>query len=106
MQTRIHPFTLMRIRIPLLFKVREICEHYPGRPRPPRFYFELLKVFNFDYNADLDPDPAFHAYAEPDQQPCVLLYTVPIYTIYKFSLFMFSFNLLVVPYILVAYLNI
>ncbi len=41
--------------------------------RPPRLYFELLKLLNFDFNADADPafhshadpDPAFHSHADP-----------------------------------------
>jgi hypothetical protein len=31
---------------------------------PPQFYFQPLKLVNFDFNAD--PDPAFHSNADPD----------------------------------------
>jgi hypothetical protein len=58
----------------LLLKVMGICEHWfidplglhfePAdlhcqRPRPSTLYFGPLKLLNFDFYADPDPDPAF-----------------------------------------------
>jgi hypothetical protein len=36
---------------------------------PPPLHFESLKLLNFDFNADPDPDPAFHSNADPDPYP-------------------------------------
>jgi hypothetical protein len=36
---------------------------------PPRLCFEPLDLLNFDFNADPDPDPAFHSKADPDSDP-------------------------------------
>jgi hypothetical protein len=73
MWIRIQVFTLMRIRIHLFIKMMGICEHCridpPGlhfKPQSsivivhglPRIYFETLKLLNFDFNAE--PDPDFH----------------------------------------------
>ncbi len=35
---------------------------------PPRLCFDPLKLLNFALH--VDPDPAFHFYADPDPQPC------------------------------------
>jgi hypothetical protein len=73
MRIRIQLFTLMQIRIQLLFRIMGICDHWSVDPpglhfepsglhcERPRLYFEPL---NFDFNAD--PDPAFHSFADPD----------------------------------------
>ncbi len=47
---------------------------------PRRLHFEHLKLLKFDFNADLDPDPAFRSNpdpypasknnADPDPSPC------------------------------------
>jgi hypothetical protein len=39
---------------------------------PPLLHFELLKLLNFDFNAD--PDPAFQSTADPDQHHCSLVF--------------------------------
>jgi|688.fasta_scaffold757859_1 hypothetical protein len=44
----------------------------------PRLYFELLKLFNFvfnadpdpDFNSNADPDPIMRVHADPHPQPC------------------------------------
>jgi hypothetical protein len=73
---RIQHFTVIWIRIQLLFEVMGICDHWSIDPQglqfePPglhcerlRLYFEPLKILNFDCNAD--PDPAFYSNADPD----------------------------------------
>ncbi len=33
---------------------------------PLLLYFEILKLLNFDFNADPYPDPAFHSHADSD----------------------------------------
>ena len=60
----------MRIRIQLLIEVMRICTHWSTEPpelyfelqastvsvhAPQRHYFELLKLLNIYFNADLDP---------------------------------------------------
>jgi hypothetical protein len=92
MRIRIQLFILIQIRIRILIKVIGICGHWsidlPGlhfKPsgflgERPRLFFELLKLLNFDFNADLDPifpfitdsDPASknNADADLDPQPC------------------------------------
>jgi hypothetical protein len=68
------PDQAFRIQNLLLTKVMLICDHWfigpprlhfkpPGlnceRPRPPTpLFFKPLKLRNFDFNAELDPDPA------------------------------------------------
>jgi hypothetical protein len=83
MRIRIPIFTSMRIRILLLCKVKQICNHlsteptgfyseplrlHCERPRSSTAQFEPLKFLNFDTNADLDsnPDPSLHSNADPD----------------------------------------
>jgi hypothetical protein len=60
---------------PTLHQKMGICDHWsietPGlhceRPHPSHgFYFEPLKLQNFDFNADPDPDLAVHSNADPD----------------------------------------
>jgi hypothetical protein len=89
-RVRIKLFTLMRIRILLLNKVMQICDHWsPGtlglhfeppalHCERPRLHFEPLKLLNDYFNAD--PDPVFHLMQildpdvspspDPDPQPC------------------------------------
>jgi hypothetical protein len=55
---------------------------------PPRFCFDPLKLFNFDFNAGMDPvfqfiadpDPAFKKNADPDPQPCFRV-TCPFFSV-------------------------
>ncbi len=84
MQIRIQIFVSMRIRfrILLLIEVMRICDHtclqnlqgsifrlhastvsFHG---PPKLHFENLKFLSFDFNAEPDPNIAFHSYADPD----------------------------------------
>jgi hypothetical protein len=76
MRIRIQLFTLMLIRIQLLFEVIRICDHWfidPPRlhfepPRPSMAVFEPQKLFNLYLNADRDP--AFHSTnANPEPDP-------------------------------------
>jgi hypothetical protein len=81
MQIRIRSqlFFLMRIwiRILLLIKVFEICDHWSTDPsglhieppglhtcKRPRLFIEPLKLLNFNFNAG--PDPAFQSNTDPD----------------------------------------
>ncbi len=41
-----------------------IWDHWPADP--PRHLFKPLQLLNFDYDAVLGPDPAFHSNADPD----------------------------------------
>jgi hypothetical protein len=83
MRIRIQLFTLMGIGILLLIKVMRICNNYSSLQTlqdsilrlqtsivrvngPPRLHFEPLKLLNFDFNANADPDPALHSNADPD----------------------------------------
>ncbi len=117
MRIRIRFFTVMWVRILPLIKMMRICDlgsiDLPGLDfEPPRLYFrphdsvfrihasivsvhglpwlhfQLLKLLDFDLNANLDPYPAFYSYADPDQAfqnnadacgtrcgPATLLYT-------------------------------
>jgi hypothetical protein len=52
----------MRIRILLLIKAMEICNHWSVDP--PRHYFEPLKLLDFDFNTG--PDPSFHFNSDLD----------------------------------------
>jgi hypothetical protein len=96
MRILIHLFTLMRFRILLLnphqpdANLRRIV-YRPSRAPfcapnvsvhgPPRLHFKPLRLMNFAFNADPDPDPAFPSNAdldpaskinaEPDLQPCI-----------------------------------
>ncbi len=79
MRIRNQLFTSMRIRILLLIKVMEICDHWSvDRPglhfeppslnfEPPGFYYKPLKILNFEFNAD--PDPALHSKADMYPDP-------------------------------------
>jgi hypothetical protein len=86
------PTSHFRIRILLVIKVMRICDHWstdPPRlhfesPRPhcsvcgpPLLRFEPLKLLNFDFNADLDSDPAFHSKTDLDPDPASQNYNVP-----------------------------
>jgi hypothetical protein len=64
-------FTRLRFRIVLLNKVMGISlqAFIVSVHGPPRLFFEPLKPLNFFFNADLDPDPAFHSSAAPDSDP-------------------------------------
>ncbi len=93
MLIRILIFTLMRIQIPvrilLFIKVMWICNHCTGLLTlqgsilslyasivsihgPLWLYCQLLKILNFEFNAD--PDPAFHSNVDPachnNTDPC------------------------------------
>jgi hypothetical protein len=91
-------FHLLWIRILLFITDMRICDQWPTdslgfdlepsriqceRLRPPRLHFELLKLLNFDFNADpdptfhsnVDPNPAFQTNAVRDPRPCKI-YTV------------------------------
>jgi hypothetical protein len=73
----------MRIRILLLIKVMEICNHWSIDPQ--RLCFETLKLLNFLFNTDPDPDftlmriliqlpKIMRIDEDPDPQPCSVLY--------------------------------
>ncbi len=81
MQIRIQLFTLIRTWILLVIKVMRICDHWSAepprldlepshldyeRPRPSKAPFEPLQLLNFEFNADLNLDQAFHSNADPD----------------------------------------
>ncbi len=68
---RFRLFAFVRIRIRLF---TFYADPDPAPPRPPfvsvhgplRFYFEPPKLLNYDFNADPDPDPAFHHNVDPN----------------------------------------
>ncbi len=88
---RIRLFTLIKIRIhptsnfnadpdgdpdpaPHQSDTNQIIDHWSPNPpglhfEPPLFHCEPLKLLNVDFNADPDPDPAFHSNVDPVSDP-------------------------------------
>jgi hypothetical protein len=76
----------LRIRILFVIEMKQICDHWPtdtskpilslhvpycerSRPSIPVAHAEAQRIMNCQFNADPNPDPAFHSNVDPDREP-------------------------------------